>query len=109
MENNWIFKKQWKTQKEAEILGLCDARDNTAISIDHLSTSIICYLQPYFQCQRVQNNLKSETSIAMLNQEKPEIFGNLEAKILLQKKNKKSLQVYSDFKIIGFKPLFSLN
>ena len=37
--------------------------DNTEISLDYLSASIIRHLQLYFQWQLVQNSLKSETNI----------------------------------------------
>ena len=61
------MKRLWKVEenlkKKAEILRMHDACDNTAISVDRLFASIICHLQPYFQCQLVQNNLKSETNI----------------------------------------------
>ena len=67
LENSFIWKiTELDNEKIAEIggiLGMHDARDNRAISVDHLSPIIICHLRPYFQCQLLQNNLKAEKNI----------------------------------------------
>ena len=49
--------------KERNPRNACGERDNTAISVDRLSASIIRYLGPYFLLRLVQNILKWETNI----------------------------------------------
>ena len=53
----------WKALEKVEILGMCDAPDNMAISEDQLSENIIFHLLLYIQCRHIQNNLKSETNM----------------------------------------------